>query len=113
MRPYVSWIGLAVFVALAAGSDAVLGPSFEVVGTSVDASCSRLTDYCVRATCVVRNTGPGDGVATVRFVAEAESFNRTADVQVAVPSGAEGTATYDFTEAKLLDDTRVRCELAP
>lgn len=111
-RLFLSAATLSTLTVLAVGSvdpDDFKTARFELVGTNVTSDCSVLFDHCVRATCEVKNVGQADGVAVVEFEADGTSFTKRAEETVFVPAGQTVTVAHDFPEAKLLDETRVRC----
>jgi len=109
MRTLASWTFAATMITLAAGSGLLPSATFEIEAIEVDPTCTQLLNYCVRATCTVRNVGDAAGTVRVRFDARGESFQRTADEIAHLEPGESRAVTHDFREAKLSDDVTVQC----
>lgn len=86
---------------------------FKVKSEEVDASCSKLTDFCMRATCAVKNTGkvPGQVVVDVQLLDPSGKvlFSETARAEMG--PGDSHTIVHEFTEVKLGTEAKVHCEI--
>ena len=89
-------------------------PRFEVANVATDESCTKLLDYCVRVSCVVRNTGDGSGTANVdvQLLAKDGSPRHVESMHAKLAPGDTTTLRYEFREAKLLGGSaEARCVL--
>jgi hypothetical protein len=109
MRTLTSLSFASALLALALGSGLLPSAAFEIGAVEVDPMCTQLLNYCVRATCTVRNVGDAPGTVRVRFDARGESFQRVADEVAHLEPGESRALTHDFREAKLSDDVTVAC----
>lgn len=86
--------------------------TFTVVGSEADESCSKLTDYCVRVTCTLKNDGmvPGQAVVDAQLLDPEGKVLHTQSLRAELGPGDTRTLTHDFTEAKLLGNgAEARC----
>lgn len=85
----------------------------EVAAAEGDDSCTKLLDYCLRATCTLRNSGQGEGRGTLELQVtdETGAVSMTESMPFALGPGDTKTYTHDFTQAKLLGrkQNRVQC----
>lgn len=85
----------------------------EVAAAEGDDACTKLLDYCLRATCTLRNTGQGEGRGTLELQVtdEAGAVSMTESRPFTLGPGDTKTFTHDFTQAKLLGrkQNRVQC----
>lgn len=85
----------------------------EVAAAEGDDSCTKLLDYCLRATCTLRNSGQGEGRGTLELqVTDPDGkVSMTESVPFTLGPGHTKTFTHDFTQAKLLarKQNRVQC----
>ena len=85
-------------------------PSYQVKVLTVDDSCSRLGDYCVRVTCEVRNVGKGDGTPRVEMKLIPEGKTPVVSTEsISVPAGTAKKVSHDFGAAKMLDSHKGAC----
>ncbi len=65
-----------------------------------DDTCSRLTDYCLRVSCTVTNTGPFDGTARVELKVNRKGEAPLSRItEVDVPRGESRIVSHDFSDA--------------
>ncbi len=110
-------------VALLVGCEGVNGapeipvlqqPRFEVANVETDESCTKLLDYCVRVSCVVRNTGDGSGTANVdvQLLGKDGAPQYVESLHAKLAPSDTTTLRHEFREAKLLGGpAEARCVL--
>lgn len=85
----------------------------EVAAAEGDESCTKLLDYCMRATCTLRNSGQGQGSGTLELQVTdgTGKVTMTESMPFTLGPGDTKTYTHDFTQAKLLGhkQDRVQC----
>ena len=87
-----------------------------VVESQDKTRCSSLRDHCIRARCIVRNTGDGSGVPMVEV-----DYLRGRKVVLTKPvegdvlrPGRSATVEHEFKDAKLtLRQETIRCRIVP
>lgn len=106
--------GLVVWNRVRTGDLDVPGiASFAVMGQRGDDSCSSLFNFCLRVTCVVRNTGVVAGTARVelRVHSQAGATQYKHQELISIRPGETREVVHDFPEAKLFGSSaRYSCE---
>jgi len=86
---------------------------FEIVDSALNDDCSRLGEYCLRATCTLANVGSGSGLARVELLLQGDGggapFSYTQ--QIDLTKGQRKAISHDFTEARMAEDYKVRCRV--
>ncbi len=86
-------------------------PNFVIGSVDTNDDCARLTDYCIRGSCTIINSGTGSGRADVEMSLEQDGAQVGVFTQsVTLDPGDRKTVTHDFGEATLSGSgTQVVC----
>lgn len=81
---------------------------FTVVKQEVDESCTKLTDFCVRVSCTVKNEGaiPGQAVVDLQILGPEGNVLFTETERTELGGGDTTTLSHDFTQAKITQKGR-------
>ena len=80
----------------------VYSPEFVVTNKSADESCARLTDYCIRVSCSIKNTGNASGEAAIELTyIESPEKTYTETIRKTLKPGDSTSVEHNFKQAKL------------
>lgn len=116
LGPVVFLGATGALLAVAGDEDApsfISRPNFVIGSVDSNDDCARLTDYCVRGSCSVVNSGSGSGTASVEMTLNQEGVAAGVFTQdVSLRPGERKSITHDFGEARLLaNDSQVVCRV--
>ncbi len=84
------------------GSTPFAAPNFVIGSVDSNDDCARITDYCIRGSCTIINSGSGGGTAQVEIALEQDGAESGVFTQsVSLAPGDRKTITHDFGEARL------------
>ncbi len=106
------WFLALLALSLLACSGSTPGAKFTVLKAERDESCTKLTDYCVRVSCTVRNDSqiPGQVVADLQLQSPEGKVLHTETARAELGGGDTTTLTHDFTQVKVTENAKTaRC----
>ena len=121
-HPVLTFIGAAALVVFILIGALILyavlhkEPKFAITGSSSDAACTQLTDYCINVYCDYQNIGNGAGTKTVRVqLLDKNTQNVRADhfTSLTLSPQESQRLTFSFPEAELDWEVNYQCKIDP
>ncbi len=99
MRPVLVFLAMSAL----ACSGSTPGAKFIVTKSEQDSSCTKLTDFCVRVSCTLKNASqlPGQAVVDLQLLGPDGKVAHTETARAELGGGDTTTLTHDFTQVKV------------
>ncbi len=121
-HPVLTFIGAAALVVVILIGALVLyavlhkAPKFAITGSSSDAACTQLTDYCITVYCDYQNVGNGAGTKTVRaqlLDKNTQAVRADHFTSLTLSPQESQRMTFTFPEAELDWEVSYVCQVDP